>query len=607
MKKILTLFFSFMFVVGLSLNVQAKDVDLDQTTVDATIHEDGTVTITETWVVDFDGRFSKFEREIPINPNETIDDFYIAVNGQPSVMKNSGQYPGTYSVNQNSDEVVLDIHMLAQDEEMTFTIQYDIAGAIHRYQDVAEFNYNMIGSEWAYSISEVSGTITFPAVENREDDIHVWGHGPANGRVDITSNQSVFYQCDELPEYTALNIRLLLPSQMFTSLPISSNQSYLDEIIETEAGYAREEANRQNSLKRLWIGSGVVGLSGSLAGIFYVFRKRRKILKAVQPAENPEYYRDIPSDLTPSEVVDLLNYPRKKYDDENKFGATLMSLCLYGLLEFETYEKEGLFKNKQKTRMIITFDQEKANRLKVHEKTLYDFIVKVAKDDVVSFDDIERYTKRAPKYCQKKMDAFLTGSEGLMESNGYYDLNVKRGSMYFVSILLIVIGGVILFGLPLAGAPLIVAGLISLFMTISAKRYSQKGADEVALWQAFERFLKEFTLMDEKELPELVMWEEYLVYAVALGIGEKVLKQLPLAYPDFYESDFYTHSYIRCFYYHGNVNLRVFDDIKSFSSDMKTAVHYTENSGGHGGSFSSGGGGFAGGGHSSGGGGGSFS
>ena len=177
-----------------------------------------------------------------------------------------------------------------------------------------------------------------------------------------------------------------------------------------------------------------------------------------------------------------------------------------------------------------------------------------------------------------------------------------------ISLLITILGAIAIVFIPLFGVPVTIGGVISIVLSGSIKRYSQKGADEVALWEAFERFLKEFTLMDEKELPELVMWEEYLVYATAMGIGQKVLKQLPEKYPQFYESHLYTHSYVRCFYYGRQPNIDLLDSFNDFSRTLNTAMHYTENTSGKGGSFSrGGGGGFAGGGRASGGGGGRFS
>lgn len=60
----------------------------------------------------------------------------------------------------------------------------------------------------------------------------------------------------------------------------------------------------------------------------------------------------------------------------------------------------------------------------------------------------------------------------------------------------------------------------------------QQREDDLALWQAFGRFLDDFTTFEDKELPEFSVWREYMVYAVAMGNGRKVAKALALKYPE---------------------------------------------------------------------------
>jgi len=606
MKKFLVVL---LMVFGLVTPVHASDVELEKTTVDATIHNNGKVTITETWQIDFDGEFSRYERIIPINDGERITDIHIYIDGkeaQPLSYDDGARPSGTYYVDQTNDEMILAIYMRARYETKTFLIEYTTNKATMCYKDVLEFNYNMIGDDWDYDMGFVSGTITFPQVPSQNEDIYVWGHGPANGNVNITSATSVYYECEDFPANTNLNIRLLLPSELFTVEKI--NKEYLDEIVQEETKYAKQEANRQKWERiKMYISGGLGSVLG-LGSIIYLWIKRRNILKEIQPALTPEYYRELPSDLTPSEVIDLMNYVGHDFDEKNKFASTLMSLSLKGLIEFEQYEEDGLFKTKTKTKMHILQNDEAYAKLKSHETTLYRFIEFAGKDGETTFDEIDELTRIRPRYCKDKLDSFRQSSRASIERDGYLDLRVKTGHLILLSIVVIALGAVSIPFVPFFGIPMTVCGVISILLSGTTKRYTQKGADEVALWEAFERFLKEFTLMDEKELPELVMWEEYLVYATAMGIGEEVLKQLPEKYPDFYESDFYHRSYMRHFYYGRRPNIDVFDHFNDFSTKMNTAMHYTENSGGKGGSFSSGGGGgFAGGGHSSGGGGGRFS
>lgn len=52
------------------------------------------------------------------------------------------------------------------------------------------------------------------------------------------------------------------------------------------------------------------------------------------------------------------------------------------------------------------------------------------------------------------------------------------------------------------------------------------------MWKAFRNFLKDFSRMDKAEMPSIILWEHYLVYAVSLGVAKEVIKQLPLVYTD---------------------------------------------------------------------------
>ena len=51
----------------------------------------------------------------------------------------------------------------------------------------------------------------------------------------------------------------------------------------------------------------------------------------------------------------------------------------------------------------------------------------------------------------------------------------------------------------------------------------------------FKNFLNHFTLSDERSVPEVTLWEEYLVFAQLFGIAEKVSKSFQKLYPDDFE------------------------------------------------------------------------
>ena len=108
--------------------------------------------------------------------------------------------------------------------------------------------------------------------------------------------------------------------------------------------------------------------------------------------------------------------------------------------------------------------------------------------------------------------------------------------------------------------------------------------------------MKDFSLLKEREIPELVLWERYLVYATAFGIAEEVIKQLKVVYPEiknlnnsslyympFIENSNFVNGFIN------ELNIGIDSAYKSYQSAYNYA-HSSSSSGG-GGGFSSGGGG----------------
>lgn len=118
---------------------------------------------------------------------------------------------------------------------------------------------------------------------------------------------------------------------------------------------------------------------------------------------------------------------------------------------------------------------------------------------------------------------------------------------------------------------------------------TQKGEDEYQKWRGLYNFLNSETLMNERTLIELPIWEKYLIYATAFGISEKVVKALQIRCPQLAESALLNNSYYRSSSFRSSS--------RSFRSATRSASH-TARSGGYSGGYGGGrGGGGGGGGH----------
>ena len=129
----------------------------------------------------------------------------------------------------------------------------------------------------------------------------------------------------------------------------------------------------------------------------------------------------------------------------------------------------------------------------------------------------------------------------------------------------------------------IIAAIILLIYTTIAKKRTEKGALEYKKWKAFKQFLKDFGTMDEKSLPEIILWEKYLVYAVVLGCADKLSKTMKIKLENMNVD--YTFSFDPITF----TNLRIISH--TVSSSINSARTYNSSSGGSNWSSGSGGGG----------------
>lgn len=60
--------------------------------------------------------------------------------------------------------------------------------------------------------------------------------------------------------------------------------------------------------------------------------------------------------------------------------------------------------------------------------------------------------------------------------------------------------------------------------------YTDKGKETYGKIMAFKRFLNHFSTMDEKDLPDIKLWEQYLAYAVVLDCADKVENIMKVKY-----------------------------------------------------------------------------
>ncbi len=160
---------------------------------------------------------------------------------------------------------------------------------------------------------------------------------------------------------------------------------------------------------------------------------------------------------------------------------------------------------------------------------------------------------------------------------------------------------------PIFGGGALLIGIISISLVSSMKKRNTYGSTEYRKWLAMKNFMNDFGNLSEKELPEIALWEKYLVYATVLGCAAKLQKTMEVKLKDMDLDMNDTFSDILLMNTINNTVNRAINTGHSSAVSAKRAHDYASSSSGGGGSWSSGsggGGGFSSGGGSFGGGGG---
>ena len=224
------------------------------------------------------------------------------------------------------------------------------------------------------------------------------------------------------------------------------------------------------------------------------------------------------------------------------------------------------------------------------------FIKNVAKEEkVITLKKLEKYIENHPTQTEKLLEETydavndqlikeqIIDSENQKEYKEYKD----KQSSYTVAIIFLLCFTLIAFTIPVIIFIIdaILCGKIAKKLNV----LTQKGVDSQEQWNGLKKYMEDFSLLDKREVPELVIWEKYLVYATAFGIADKVIKQLKIVYPNFEEMtngiNTYTYMYMMM-----NTDFNT-----NFSNAIKTSISssisstYSSGSGG-GGGFSGGGG-----------------
>lgn len=433
---------------------------------------------------------------------------------------NTAPSEGNFTVSVDDGLYKIKLYAPSQNERKEFIFRYNLTRGVTVYRDIAQLNRKMVGKEWQNSIGNISVTVNLP--ENvKKDDIYAFGHGPLTGNIEILDGKSVRYTLNDYRPGEFLEVNLLFPKNILTSFNplLMKNKSALKEILDMEGKLAKEANDaRKRAIIGFYLGRVVLVLAVAwwLFLVVFIYLKNSKRYKVEN--EYGEYFRELPDDYSPSIAGTLVS--RNLYPSGRELFAMLLDLVRKGHLKLEEGEKT--------TTLIL---QESGKPLSEEEKFILNWYIRELGDgEKIILESVEASIKGrgGAKEFNRNYERWRTiVYSDMLEKNLKMDkrdkfstsLGIFTGIAYFIG------GGVLvvyfqseLFIL------MILLGFILLPYTFSRKRASLEKEKAISRWEAFKKFLVDYSNLEEAKLASIELWEHYFVYAVALGVAEKVAK-----------------------------------------------------------------------------------
>lgn len=635
MKKYFYLFISLLFILPISAFADG----IENFYIDATVLSNGDVKVKESYMLS--GSYNGFERIInyvgstdPFNGSKSSFNGSVIYNGDSIIVnkvgtidKNNyanlldeslvdifretsyaskGDY-GVYTQSNSSNGVSLLIYNPSSKSRAFYT-EYTITNMAIVHNDIAELGFNIF-TELREYIDNLEMTIHIP---NNQDLLRVWAHGPLWGESKIIDNQTVKITIQDIDPYTGLDTRIAFDKDVLKDSNKFSNVDALDTIIELEtekadlANQEREkvkaEVERETRIGKILDGIKVAWLGGLIVIIYFVYKKHDKEYASTFKTK---YFRDFPSDNHPTTVGYLI---RKQINNDD-LSASILMLIYKKVLSFKTTDKKNNYE------LIYHASAD----LSDFDKKLLEFLYLksfegIKDQEVVTLSELKRQAKSRYEKFLRRYTNWKKAVQTEAKSKNFFEskANVKALSILY-SVVGIFLGCVssnldiyletsmmakILLGLTF------IASIVSLIYFASFTKRTKQANEEYQLWMGLKNFMKDFGTLDKKDLPDIVLWEKYLVYAVTLGVADKLAKTMEIRATELQE---FNNSDVLFDYYYFNhltsftrsINHAVHSSVSAAQSARaaaNTASSSSSSGGGFGGGFSGGGGSFGGGG-----------
>lgn len=575
---IISLIFYFIFWLDMLDEDLTKRIQyLDNINYEVTMNADGSMKVVETWDIIVKNTNTLFKTfDLDTSKYSAITDVTVKeiTNGKNKKFSQINRYmyhvtkDFYYALNTSGSEfeIAWGVGLDNVTARRKYQISYIVKDIVTDYNDCQEIYWKFLEKgKNEISAKKVTGTVILPQNVSNINNLKVWGHGQLNGEINKISENKIEFNLKNLRVGSMLEVRIITEDKMFNvTNKKTKNYNHLETAINEESQWAEEANIKANNFKsnlKIYVGIYI------LVVFIYIIKilRCKKIAnkRELQPVKI-DYFRDIPrdGDSTPAEALYLYKFNKKIHNTEkmqqNAVSSTILNLCIKKKISLKISELDEVY--------IKIIDE--PNGLKKDEEAIYNLLSKINKTEWFDIKELNSYARKEYYEYSKSIDRLVNETRenlyklGLINKSEekLYKKYSKSKSTYttlkniymwliinhlIMSIPFFKINIIAVFGTQIQNIIGIILAIIFPIMCLifyclnledkqknKIAVLTQKGAEEKSQWQGLEKYMKEYTLLNERTVPELTIWEKYLVYATAFGIADEVIKQMKAAYPE---------------------------------------------------------------------------
>jgi Predicted membrane protein (DUF2207) len=544
---------------ALSRAFRSRTYDFPRVLIDATVNQDGSMSVVERRTYRFRGRYTFAVREIEHATGDDVSGFSVGEGGRRFrvVDRAEGDPPPPPGVVGIDDDLFRLRATWGLDTggggERTFVIRYRARCAVDTFADGAHLAWQFIpgGFDRPTAFARITihvpghggersrpptpcdtepGPVPATSVEGplRPGEVRAWGHGPLQGTVRIADPQTVVLEVRDLRPNRFVEAGVLFPADAVPLDGVSAMGYGPDRAagqVSSAAGVLAQErglADRANAARRrarlfdaLWRWARVaypVALLGLLAAA--MLRERDPTV--------PRLLQEPPEDLHPVDLAVLWGSYGHTPTAANAYRAQILSLARRRVIDLVPVGSPTAPSDLAATLRDLPsdpVDQEFTEYLfadrgvgPVRLSTLRPVGARGKELRQWSGDVVRRLRRQLGRRSGRwEARAMLLALLGFVVLGAVAAVVLHRPGFWWS-----IVGGALLWGLA---------------RYILPPRYDAGTRRRLARWRAFRRFLLEFSSLPEAPALAVTIWERYLIDAAALGVAARVVEQVRAVAP----------------------------------------------------------------------------